>query len=161
MIDQTERQMTRNFPLFQGQEFTQGGFRFTYLMKHPKKDAYIYNSSVIVSEAEKNESEDTKNFFVIGWEVREALKFINKKLGGKIEGQSSTTCSGYTKLRDGRRVRISDHSAIANRSKSDIEFIMNYRSNSISLDGVTVFVANSKSTPCELFQSLVNAIKNS
>jgi hypothetical protein len=152
--------MTRNFSEFQGQEFTQGSTKFTFLMKHPKKDAFIYNSTVIVSQEQKEENEEAKNFFVIGWSVKEALKFINKKLGGKIEGQSKTTCSGYTRLHDGRRVRISDHPAIAGRSKSDIDFVMNYRSNSISLDGVRVFTANAKSTVEELFQSLVNAITN-
>lgn len=55
---------------------------------------------------------------------REMLKYINQKLGGKLTGQSKTTMSLYSRLSSGYTVRVSDHAAIAKRSKTSINIIV-------------------------------------
>jgi hypothetical protein len=145
---------TRNFKEFKGSKFTEGSTSFEFLMNHPKKEGLFIYKVVPHIDAD---AELIRDWFVSGWDVKAALKTINKAKVGKLEGFSKTTCSGYSLLRDGRRVRISDHEAIAIRSKSDVEFITSYRRGEIYLNGEIVFQATKNSTSQDLYNALANA----
>jgi hypothetical protein len=148
------RTYTRNFQTFQGQLFANQGITYKFLMNHPKKQGlFIYQ----VIPVEDPDAEYVRDWFVCGWSIKEALKVINKAKGGKLEGFSKTTCSGYSMLHDGRRVRISDHASMTARSKSDIEFTMSYRRAAIYLNDEIVYQVTRKSTAQELYNALANA----
>lgn len=125
---------TRNFPTFNGPVFVQGATEFKFVCNHPKKaDVFIYEVLPISNsyfDQLRQQAAMRQDWFDCQFNYREMMKFINRQLNGKLTGASKTTMSLYSTLKSGYRVRVSDHIAHCQRSKSDIYIIIGGRDGS-------------------------------
>ena len=159
---QKQNDMTRNFPTYNGQEFSQNGIQFTFLMNHPKKDAFIYEVGKPAANEYSKQAAIRQDWFDCQFNHREMMKFINRQLGGKLSGESKTTMSLYSTLKSGVRVRVSDHSAFCRRSQSDVYIIIGGRTGapSISVNDSKVLIdwASAMANPETLFSAVCDAV---
>jgi hypothetical protein len=159
---QKQKDMTRNFPTFNGPAFSQNGIQFTFLMNHPKKDAFIYEVGKPATNEYSKQAAIRQDWFDCQFNHREMMKFINRQLGGKLSGESKTTMSLYSILKSGLRVRVSDHSAFCRRSQSDVYIIIGGRTGSPSISvndsKVSIDWASAMANSETLFSAVCDAV---